>query len=441
MESFKSLINKIVPDQILLPIQRLHGRICSRKQLKEEAQLIKTQKEKHFEAIKNIKNKKEPLNVVFFATFDSVWKYDKLYQLMTNNPRFNTTILVCPVINYGRDNMLLNMNKCYDLFISKGYNVVKAYNSKEDNYLDVKKELNPDIIFYTNPYEGLIDNKYFIKNFTDTLTCYVDYFYSEGYDWKFQCDLILHNLVWKRYCEHKELYNECKSKSRNRGTNCVYSGYPGTDAFIDKRSIFKDVWKIKDRKLKRIIWAPHHTITAYAFVNYSTFLYYYDFMFEMAEKYKDKIQICFKPHPILKNRLDIEWGVERRKAYYEKWENLPNGMLDDGQYDSLFMTSDAIIHDCSSFIAEYLYTGKPAMFLSKNIPFEKQYNKTAISCLNKHYIGKNKQDIEDFILNMINENDPMLKERMSFVHDFLMPPNGKLASENIMNDIVKELNL
>lgn len=438
--SYKNKIKRLIPHFILVPLQRLHNKIGAIKRQYKEAQMISRQPNLHQQAIAKIRRKSDPINVVFFALFDSVWKYDTIFRIMQEDPRFNPSILVCPVVNYSKENMIMNMNNCCNLFKSKGYNVIPSYNEDSDKYVDVRQELHPDIIFYTSPYEGLIDNRYFICNFADILTVYVNYYYSEGKDFNFTCDLLLHNLVWRRYCEHTELLSACKN-TRNKGINAIYTGYPGTDNLIQRGKTFKDVWKLKDRSLKRIIWAPHHTITNYAFVNYSTFLSYYDFMFEMAEKYKDKIQICFKPHPILKNRLEIEWGKERTNAYYQKWKNLPNGMLNDGEYEDLFMTSDAMIHDSGSFIAEYLYTKNPCMYLSKGIPFEDQYNDMALKCLSHYYIGRYENDIETFILNLINGIDIKKNQRIAFVESEMMPPNDKLASENIIDDIVKELNM
>lgn len=436
----KERIKNKIPNFLLRPIQNLHAKYLNTRRIQEENKMIARQPQLHQKAIEKINTKSGAIKIVFFVLFDSVWKYDEVFKILQQDERFNPTILVCPISNYSYQNMIDNMNRCYDLFSKKGYHVIKSFNSETGEYLDVKAELKPDLIFYTSPYEGLIDDRYYIKNFTDILTIYVDYFFSEGINFKYSSDLLLHNLVWRRYSEHQEHYNACQ-KSRNKGINAVYSGYPGTDCFIKKGAKFKDNWKIKKTTVKRIIWAPHHTITDYAFVNYSTFLSYCDFMFEMAEKYRDEIQICFKPHPILKNRLDIEWGKEKSEEYYNKWATLPNGMLNDGEYEDLFMTSDAMIHDCGSFIGEYLFTKKPAMFLTNGEPFEKKYNNTARNCLSNYYIGRSKKDIESFILNVINNEDPLKNQRISFVEKELMPPNGKLASENIVDDIIKGLGL
>ncbi|MDE7089874.1 MAG: CDP-glycerol glycerophosphotransferase family protein, partial [Prevotella sp.] len=275
--------------------------------------------------------------------------------------------------------------------------------------------------------------------FRDILTVFVSYAFPNTKHISMGYDLLLHNLVWRRYVEHPLEEIDAKKISRNHGSNIIYSGYPGIDRFIKNEENYSDVWILKNRNVKRIIWAPHHTITDYAFVSYSTFLDYHDFMLEMAHKYDGQIQIAFKPHPLLKNRLDLIWGEDRTKEYYKEWNNLQNGLLNDGAYEDLFMTSDAIIHDSGSFIGEYLFTRKPAMYLSNGRPFNEQYNQLAQKCLDNYYIGRSKEDIEKFIIDVIEGKDPLKEKREIFDYKELLPPNGKLASENIMDDLIKEL--
>ena len=69
-------------------------------------------------------------------------------------------------------------------------------------------------------------------------------------------------------------------------------------------------------------------------LSYSCFLRYYQVFLNIAEKYKDKIQIAFKPHPLLKVKLSKhkEWGQQRTEDYYKKWQNLENGQLEEDDY-------------------------------------------------------------------------------------------------------------
>ena len=79
------------------------------------------------------------------------------------------------------------------------------------------------------------------------------------------------------------------------------------------------------KREKRIIWAPHHTIpTAPNLLEYSTFLDVAEIMLEIAEEYKEELQIAFKPHPFLLKKLYNIWGKEQTHAYYGKWAQLGN---------------------------------------------------------------------------------------------------------------------
>ncbi len=439
MGKLTKFAKKIIPAPLIEPLRRLYSHIVTYKQRKREVPLIKEAPLMHSKALDKVRSKGEPFNVVFFALMDSVWKYDRLYQLMVQDKRFNAVILVCPIVNYGRENMLNNMEKCYSMFKQKGYNVIRSYDEATDTYVDVRKELAPDLIFYTNPYQGLIDDRYYITQFPDILTLFTTYGFPESKSYSITFDSLFHNVLWRKYVDTEYRKSIAKRYSRVKGSNVIVSGYPGIDNFIRHPENVNDVWPIKDRHVKRIIWAPHHTITGYAFVNYSTFLRYYQTMLDLAHKYKNDIQIAFKPHPLLKNRLKIEWGEEKTHEYYNRWDSLSNGFVADGEYEDLFNTSDAIIHDSGSFIGEYLFTEKPGMFLENGIADREKYNDLAIECLKHYYIGNNEDDIENFIQQVITGDDPLKEDRISFVRQELYPPNGKLASENIMDDLISSL--
>ena len=161
-------------------------------------------------------------------------------------------------------------------------------------------------------------------------------------------------------------------------------------------------------------------------------------MLQMAEEYKGKVQFVFKPHPMLKEKLyKIDsWGVERTDKYYDGWESLPNGSFVNGNYVDLFMTSDALIHDCSSFTAEYLYVNKPVMFLSKKERIQ-QFNVFADACFKVHYHGASITDIESFIDNVINGVDPMLEERTKFINAQLIPKSNETVAGTIYRELCK----
>lgn len=390
----------------------------------------------HRRALRKLR-RKETLRCVFFATFEETWKYDGVYQLMEKHERFDPIILVCPIVNYGYDNMIRRMDQCYSFFKDKGYTVLSGFDVSSRTFLDVKKELKPDIIFFTSPYEGLTDGRFFITQFKDVLTGYVPYFFNDTADFELAYDDYLHNVVWRRYLE-TEMHKEWAIRySRNHGRNAVVTGYPGIEQLIANRVATGEDWKIKNNKLKRIIWAPHHSILPKDEYKYASFLLFYDVMVELAHKYSDQVQFAFKPHPLLRNKLEKVWGKEKTDKYYAEWEQMPNTTVVEGDYVDLFLSSDAMIHDSGSFIAEYLYLNKPVMRTLNGIDLKTLHNGFGLQCLENHYMARNAEEIELFIQNVIHDVDPMKEKRTQFIKDVLMPKGS--PSQNILDDILDSI--
>ena len=381
---------------------------------------------------------KAKIRCCFFAIHVEVWKYDDLYKLMLDNPRFEPVVLICPVVNYGYENMIERMRENQLYFEKKGYKTILSYDPDTKKYVDVRKEINPDIIVYTNPYKGLIDDRYYIDKFRDTLTIYVPYSMNNSQAWEANYNLLFYNLLWRHYQITDRHKAYAVKYSRNKGINAVTVGYPGIEGFICPFNNSKvDVWKSDDRKYKRIIWAPHHTITPVGCVYFSCFLRYYEFMIDLAEKYKSQVLFAFKPHPLLKNKLDILWGKEKTKEYYDKWAIMENTSVNEGDYIDLFISSDAMIHDSGSFISEYLYVNKPVMRTLNEVEESEKMNDFAMECIANHYLANNEQDIEQFIQNVINGVDPLKDQRTKFVNEVLMPKGS--PSQNIIDDILDSI--
>lgn len=442
MKKIKGILKKILPNFLQSSIKYILSIINKIK----ESKLIKKQSKLHQKALEKIRIKilnKVKIKIAFFVIHSSVWKYEEIYHMFYNDERIEPIVIICPVINYGHENMVNEMRKSYNLFKKQGYNVIKTYNEEKKKYLDVKNVIAPDIIFYSNPYKGLIHNKYYITKFTHTLTCYVQYAYPiSDNNIVDQVDLLFHNIVWKRFQETEYHYNWTKEHSRNRGVNAILIGYPGTDKLIYGKRQENNKWKSDNRYLKRIIWAPHHTIESESNLSLSSFLFYYDFMLYITEKYNYSIQIAFKPHPLLKVKLynHKDWGKEKTDSYYDKWMNIPNGQLDTDDYIDLFNSSDALIHDSGSFIAEYLFTGKPVLFTFVNNYVYNRFNKIGKDMLNNHYKAYTKEDIIHFIEEIvINGNDDMKINRDNYYNNYLIPPNNQTASKNLYDFIIKKI--
>jgi hypothetical protein len=394
------------------------------------------QQKRYLKIVEKVK-KKDKITVAFFLILESVWKCEYLYNLMVNHPRFEPIIIVCPVVNYGYKNMLSEMDKCYNFFLQKGYDVIRTYNVESDTYLNIRKEIAPDIVFYTNPYKGLIDDRYYISNFSDTLTCYVPYS-SMVCSTPVQFNKPMQSLVWKFFIENSLIEGIIKKEAPNRGKNIIVTGSPALDIFFDKNYKSKNVWK--HTQPKKIIWAPHHTILESEYIiRFSSFLHYADFMLEIAEKYSTEIQIAFKPHPLLHVKLLELWGEEKTNRYYEKWNLMENSQTTEGEYIDLFYTSDAMIFDSVSFITEYLYTQKASLFIYKK-DIDEQLNEFGLKALSCHQKAQSKNDIINFIERIIaGEDDLKKEEKQLFYNKYLVPPHNQNAAKNILDYIQNQL--
>lgn len=388
--------------------------------------------------VRRLRHKKK-INVVFFASSLSMWRYQHLYEALSKHPRFNVTIVIQPFIWWAESQKQENVQDLCRYFDDKSIQYLLGTNA-EGIILDVKGELKPDLLFYPQPYKDYFPEKISYNRFYNKLLCYYPYAFWRSKGW-WSYDTPLHRVAWKLFYSTELHREDAKQFARYKDRNVEIVGYPTADDFLSGGYV--DVWKPQGIKKKRIIWAPHFTIFSGGLITQSNFLWMAEFMLELAKKYSDKLQFAFKPHPHLLGKLceHPNWGELKAREYYFAWETMDNTQLDTGEFVNLFMTSDAMIHDSGSFGVEYHYTGNPVMYVADN--FEEQVADMAEFgqlAMHQHYVGKCKQDIIDFIENVVlGGNDPMKEGRAEFVQKYLVPPNGKSVVENTMDVLLKDL--
>ena len=381
--------------------------------------------------------KKNKFKVVFFALNSSAWKFEILYRLMEKDERFDPIVIICPITYYESDTMFRLMEREFDFFSSRGYEVINSYNSETGKWIDVRKEIDPDLIFFTHPW-NMTRPEYLIREYTGYLTCYSPYGFYVSDLHRISYSDFFYPALWKNFLEtdiHKGFYNELSG----RPSNGVVTGYPWADLMRIDGYEPVSPWKNGSFNRKKIIWAPHHTIPSQGnTLDFSSFITYSGFMVELAGKYHDSIQIAFKPHPLLKKKLnaDTGWGREKTEKYYLQWVEMDNGQLCEDDYNDLFLTSDAMILDSMSFIAEYLYVMKPSLFLMNDREIGKRLNDFGRLAVRQHYHAYNEKDIIGFIEDVVlGGNDVKAEERRDFCKNYLNPPGSVTASENIFNEL------
>lgn len=375
---------------------------------------------------------KEKLNILFLIIHKQMWKMDALYRAMAADPFFNPIILVIPDFTYHKNNLHEHLNDNLRFFQDKGYRVESSFDKAKNEWRKVA-EFEPDILFFSYPHQMTHDN-YYEKAFRNYLSCYIPYYHQTGNFLENvpQYNRLFHNMMWKIFVPSDISLETHKEYSANKGDNVVVTGYVACEPLLEPPK--KDPWKVINdgKKRKRIIWASHHTFDD-THIQLSTFHLYYDFFKELAIKYKDEVQFAFKPHPLLKPKLDAhkDWGKEKADAYYKFWESQENTQLEDGDYEDLFLTSDAMIHDCVSFIAEYHYTKKPVMYLWRNEEITKEFNKLGLAALACCKAAKEEKDIDHFTHNIIKEKSEILADffKIHIEPYYKESPSKKIISE------------
>lgn len=374
---------------------------------------------------------KEKINIVFFALYDSMWKSDSLFKYLQGNKRFNPCIISLDSPYHPETFRRENQIRLESFFKQKGFPFFKGYNFETKQWIDFNS-FEPDIIVYPQPnYSGY--SGFNIKSlWRRCIFLYIPYCYRQEKDYSLH-NTLLKNIAWKMFYPDTFHIDEARKLQFNKGINAVLTGYPLADALTRSRDA--------THEKKVVIWAPHHSILPNDTLRYSTFLEVYDVMIEISQKYKETVLFIFKPHPSLKRKLySFEgWGVEKTNSYYSYWKNSDNTSLSEGDYVDLFVNSDAMIHDCSSFSGEYLFTQKPVMFLSKP-DHEKYLSEFGKMCYEQHYKGSTVEEIEDFITKVVLEgDDPLQSGRNSFFERYLSSPNNMSVALNMYNEFLNEL--
>lgn len=376
-------------------------------------------------------------NVMFLASNLSMWRYEKLMDRLMDDDRFEVSVVLVPYLRYGDDERMHNMSQLKNYFDERG---IKCIDSQAEGQANLMEALDPDIVFYQQPYAQMLEDRYDSSKNFKRLLCYYPYGLSTfDADWQYR--LKFNNVAWKLYYSNPDQKLEAMNRTYNNGRNMVVVGYPDYDLFAEPCS--DEVWKSQPERKKRIIWAPHFSITPGLRLHRDSFLWLSDFMLEQARKYADMVQFAFKPHPnLLQELYDYpDWGKKRADEYYKAWRDMENGQLDEGGFVDLFKTSDALIHDCGTFTAEYLYTKKPVMFVSNHIESElAELSKMGKAALEANYTGASKDDVIKFIDDVvIGGNDPKEPVRSQFFVKYLEPESGETVTGNTYCDLVKSI--
>jgi len=362
-------------------------------------------KKRYKKIIKNLQNNitARKLKVIFLIRENQKWTYQSLYEEFEKSDKFEPLVLVSllTLAAKGKDKTRNNLEENYEFFKSRNINVDYAY--KNGKYVDLK-EFKPDIVFYDQPWDlPEIHKPFNVSKFA--LTYYCSYSY-ELIDCPDDYTSDFHRFLCGFFVEHELNIKRYASYNKENIKNCVAVGYPKLDEYFEDTKEC-DIWKNKD-KIK-VIYAPHHSLDKKG-LKLATFKENGLFILELAKSHPET-EWVFKPHPrlkyaLLKNKIMNENEIN---AYFKEWEKIAT-VYEKGDYFDIFKSSDLMISDCCSFLAEYLLTGKPLIrpINKRSVPLNDLGKEITKGC---YFTSNNIQLEEIFEDIVVNKNDYKKEER------------------------------
>lgn len=392
-------------------------------------------------AIAKIANSGKPIRFGFYVVLSSMFQWRRVFRLMLKDPRFAPFIVVTPRIGWHIGDMEATVEKTYSTLVSEFGEeyVFKGYcDGVFDNHIE-----RCDACTMMNLYSGLAEKRFEVMHFAMRGvpvfgSCY---FYDQGtVHSKEYYGMRSLKFVWKFFCANvSEMDKFVKYQKLRQPTNRVeLSGSPKSDAIVWSN----DTYRAIDRKV--VLIAPHHSVipTIDSGLCLGNFVQYYDYFLKLPNLYPE-VDWIFRPHPHLRLNLikNLGWTESQWDSYVGSFISHPNAVYeDDGPYYETFKKSDAILHDCGSFLPEYFYTGKPICYMLASEEAKRvQFDEWGQSLIDHTYQAYSQDDIARFVEDVvIKGQDPMKDERQRFAREKIMV-NYPHASEYIVESIAEML--
>ena len=380
--------------------------------------------------------RKEKIKVGFVITAPDQWCGDDLYNLFARDKRFKVAIFPClKKDNYKDKSAIKEFQRGVEQFEQSKLKVIAVdENTSSVPALDIIISLTSD--FQMLP-EVFSSEKLTPKN----LIAYIPYGFDLTLLEKNYYNLPFLRAVWKIFFS-STLELDTYNKEVSKGTfKSFYCGYPRMDNFFKNDTNFQFEWKMARPDAKKIVYAPYWSTNANdkkISVHRS-----WQSIYEFAKAHPE-ISWVIKPQQTLfsATKENISYSAEEYEEYLKKWNELPNAQVYTGDYyQAIFATSDGLIHDGGSLIAEYQYVDKPMIYLTRK---GEKFNGLGDAILKASYLvdGKDFDAIAAMIQRVfIDGDDYKGSERKAVFDKYLNYPkaNGMMASEFIYHSIADEL--
>ena len=315
-----------------------------------------------------LKRQQPKKHIVFLAQEFSLWPS---FQSVWESFQAQGDVTCTLVISYDYEMTRIPWND-YNAMVTAYRNA--GYTPIPWKEYDLMKDC-PDMVFYMKPYERRRSNP--LPLMIETVKEYVPYtvFISYCFDvqggknlYKFFYGMPAFYHMW-RIIGYSKFYRDMMAKYGYRNAeNVAMLGHPKYDTSYrvahDDRYLNPD-WQAKIAGRPVVLWNSHFSISPNEGVGtfYRWRFTQRDYLLEHPD-----IVLLWRPHPIFWELIDQKKVAAREQliAWINGFAALPNVILDkSGDYRHAFRTSDAMISDATTFLAEYRPSGKPILFTPK----------------------------------------------------------------------------
>lgn len=361
-------------------------------------------------------------NICLILQHDVVWVWLKfVYRALLAHPHLNVSVLVLPCTfdQKTQDNAALVQQ-----LKEEGIPVWTA-ESLEPQIDSI------DLLLLTSPYDHSRPAFYYAEKLVHRVRhlAYIPYGLEVGggpHNPRMQYNLPTQNLAWKVFVRSEQAKGMFAQYCDRGDAHVVVTGHPKFDQLAN--SLAQTTPAALTKKIDGrtcFLWNPHFTFLDGSH-DWSTFLDYKEALFDYFRQRQD-LFLIFRPHPFLNARLLSKGLMDETglQVFYDQLRQENNVWVDtDKNCGIAFKASSALISDTSSFLLEYIPTGKPIIYTHK--PDGPGLNQECSPILESHYVATNWSELTEHLAMIERGEDPLKARRMS-VGELLNGPENEPA--------------
>lgn len=401
----------------LIPVKRLRKRLRhsllkseERAWIERTVPVVRKRYSAHVERCRAKLARGERLKVCFLVCDGAMFSAEPVYLEMLGDSRFEPFIAVAPRVSRGDAFLRETMRKTVKT-VRERYGEPHLLYDPDTGRRD-SLEGEADVVFTSIVYDGQT-----LPDFTAeplsrfALVVGIPYGYSGplAADLRRLVFLPQFPLFWQYHLPSPSTVALWSERNPLLLENLKAAGYSKMDRLAQ-------IAENHDRP-KTVMLCPHHSLDRGEVdgVALSNFIRFADFFLELPRKFPD-VRFVFRPHPLLFPRLRQKrwWGDGKTDDYVARMKSLANVEFQEGgDYFASFVDSDALIHDCGSFFAEYFYVGKPQCYLLESeAVLDREFTEFGRDLHKAVYHAFTEQDVVDFIERVvIGGDDPKKADR------------------------------